>query len=87
VNWMGWFLHYPNIYHTLVDLCSFITSPITDKNLEAYRFSNEDTSSINSSPPPNETISDIVGPITRSGAKQLEKEMHSQVNANLVLNN
>jgi len=48
---------------------------------------NEDTSSINSSPPPNETISDIVGPITRSRAKQLEKEMHSQVNANLVLNN
>ena len=87
MNWTGWFLHYPNIYHTLVDLCSFITSPITDKNLEAYRFSNEDTSSINSSPPPNETISDIVGPITRSRAKQLEKEMHSQVNANLVLNN
>jgi hypothetical protein len=28
-----------------------------------------------------------VGPITRSKAKQLEKEMHSQVNANLVLNN
>ena len=28
-----------------------------------------------------------MGPITRSRAKQLEKEIHSQVNANLVVNN
>jgi hypothetical protein len=36
---------------------------------------------------PNETILDIAGPITRSTTKQLEKEIHSQVNANLMLNN
>jgi hypothetical protein len=48
---------------------------------------NEDIPNIHSSPPPNETASDIVGPITRSRAKQLEKEMNSQVNTNLVLNN
>jgi hypothetical protein len=30
---------------------------------------------------------DIGGPITRSRAKQLEKEIHSQVNANLMFNN
>jgi hypothetical protein len=48
---------------------------------------NENIPNIHSSPPPIETASDIVGPITRSRAKQLEKEMNSQVNANLVLNN
>jgi hypothetical protein len=48
---------------------------------------NDDNPSIHSSPPPYEITSDIVGPIARSRAKQWEKEMHSQVNANLVLNN
>jgi hypothetical protein len=38
---------------------------------------NEDIPSIHSSPHPNETASDIVGPITSSTAKQLQKEMHS----------
>jgi hypothetical protein len=46
---------------------------------------NEDIPSIHSSP--NETTLDIAGPITRSRAKQLEKEIHSQVNANLMFNN
>ena len=46
---------------------------------------NEDIPSIHSSP--NEATLDIAGPITRSRAKQLEKEIHSQVNANLMLNN
>ena len=46
---------------------------------------NEDIPSIHSSP--NETTFDIAGPITRSRAKQLEKEIHSWVNANLMLNN
>ena len=45
---------------------------------------NEDIPSIHSSP--SETTFDIAGPIT-SRAKQLEKEIHSQVNANLMLNN
>jgi hypothetical protein len=49
--------------------------------------SNGDIPSIHSSPHPNENAYDIVGPITRSTTKQLEKEMHSQVNTNLVLNN
>ncbi|GJM87567.1 hypothetical protein PR202_ga03534 [Eleusine coracana subsp. coracana] len=46
---------------------------------------NEDIPSIHSSP--NETTLYIAGPITRSRAKQLEKIIHSQVNANLMLNN
>jgi hypothetical protein len=46
---------------------------------------NEDIPSIHSSP--NETTLDIAGPITKSRAKQLEKEIHSQVNANLMFNN
>jgi hypothetical protein len=46
---------------------------------------NEDMPSIHSSS--NETPLDIAGPITRSRAKQLQKEIHSQVNANLMLNN
>ncbi|WVZ75954.1 hypothetical protein U9M48_023966, partial [Paspalum notatum var. saurae] len=46
---------------------------------------NEDIPSIHSSP--NETTLDIAGPITWSRAKQLEKEIHSQVNANLMFNN
>jgi hypothetical protein len=45
----------------------------------------EDIPSIHSSS--NETPLDISGPITRSRAKQLEKEIHSQVNANLMFNN
>ena len=47
--------------------------------------SNEDIPSIHSSS--NATPLDIAGPITRSRAKQLEKEIHSQVNANLMFNN
>jgi hypothetical protein len=35
----------------------------------------------------NETPLDIAGPITRSRAKQLQKEIHSQVNANRMFNN
>ena len=46
---------------------------------------NEDIPSIHSSP--NETTFDIASLITRSRAKQLEKEIHSQVNANLTFNN
>jgi hypothetical protein len=46
---------------------------------------NEDMPSIHSSS--NETPLDIAGPITRSRAKQLHKEIHSQVNANLMFNN
>jgi hypothetical protein len=48
-------------------------------------FYNEDMPSIHSSS--NETPLDIAGPITRSRAKQLQKEIHSQVNANLMFNN
>jgi hypothetical protein len=46
---------------------------------------NEDIPSIHSSP--NETKLDIAGTITRSRAKQLEKEIPSQVNAKLMFNN
>jgi hypothetical protein len=49
------------------------------------RPANEDMPSIHSSS--NETPLDIAGPITRSRATQLQKEIHSQVNANLMFNN
>ena len=49
------------------------------------RLFSEDIPSIHSSP--NETTLDIAGPITRSRTKQLEKDIHSEVNANLMLNN
>jgi len=44
----------------------------------------EDIPSIHSSLLPMRNTSEISGPITRSRAKLLEKEMHSQVNANLI---
>jgi hypothetical protein len=47
------------------------------------RAPNEDIPSIHSTP----NTLDIAGPITRSRPKQLEKEIHSQVNANLMINN
>ncbi|WVZ63794.1 LOW QUALITY PROTEIN: hypothetical protein U9M48_013399, partial [Paspalum notatum var. saurae] len=63
-----------------------------DSTLFTRKFDNDlfvcqiyDIPSILSSP--NETTLDIAGPITRSRAKQLEKEIHSQVNANLMFNN
>jgi hypothetical protein len=46
---------------------------------------NEDMPSIHSSS--NETPLVIAGPITRSRAEQLQKEIHSLVNANLMFNN
>ena len=46
---------------------------------------NEDMPSIHSSS--KEIPLDIAGPIRRSRAKQLQKEIHSQVNANLMFNN
>jgi hypothetical protein len=45
--------------------------------------SNEDIPSIHSTP----NTLDIAGQITRSRAKQLEKKIRSQVNANLMINN
>ena len=64
--------------------------PILHRVLCSYEMipnapNNEDIPSIHSSP--NETTLDIAGPIARSRAKQLEKEIRSQVNANLMFNN
>ena len=64
--------------------CETLTMPTTSQCGQQL---DEDIPSSHSSPPPNKRASDIVGPITRSRAKQLEKEIHSQVNANLVLTN
>ena len=49
----------------------------------------EDIPSIDTSPTSKQNAIDIVGPITRQRAKQLEKEINAQVNANLscVTNN
>ena len=64
--------------------------PILHRVLCSYEMipnapNNEDIPSIHSSP--NETTLDIAGPITRSRAKQLEKEIRSQVNSNLMFRN
>jgi hypothetical protein len=46
--------------------------------------SDEDIPSIDTSPIPKQNATDIIGPITGQRAKQLEKEMHAEVNANLA---
>ena len=47
--------------------------------------SDKDTPSTHSSSVPNKSASDIVRPITKSRAKQLGQQMHSSVNAKLML--
>lgn len=69
------------------DLCPFVGESESRMTPSQKGEADEDIPSSHSSPPPNKSASDIVGPITRSRAKQLEKEIHSQVNANLVLTN
>jgi hypothetical protein len=67
------------------DLLPFASKPESRTTPSQEGEANEDIPSIHSSP--NETTLDIASPITRSRAKQLEKEIHSQVNANLMFNN
>jgi len=67
------------------DLLPFVGEPELTMTPSQEGEANEDMPSIQSSS--NETPLDIAGPITRSRAKQLEKEIHSQVNANLMFNN
>jgi hypothetical protein len=47
----------------------------------------EDIASIDNNIIKNKDATNIVGPVTRMRAQQLEKEIHSQVNANLILIN
>jgi hypothetical protein len=47
----------------------------------------EDIPSIDNNIIKNKDATNIVGPVTQKRAKQLEKEIHSQVNANLILIN
>jgi hypothetical protein len=67
------------------DLLPFVGEPESRTTPSQEGEANEDMPSIHSSS--NETPLDIAGPITRSRAKQLQKEIHSQVNANLMFNN
>ncbi|XP_062230062.1 uncharacterized protein LOC133927630 [Phragmites australis] len=78
---------YSNVSTTfnVKDLLPFVGEPESRTTPSQEGEANEDIPSIHSSP--NETTFDIAGPITRSRAKQLEKEIHSPVNANLMLNN
>jgi len=78
---------YSNVSTTfnVKDLLPFPGEPESRTTPSQEGEANEDIPSIHSSP--NEATLDIAGPITRSRAKQLEKEIHSQVNANLMLNN
>ncbi|WVZ80683.1 hypothetical protein U9M48_028140 [Paspalum notatum var. saurae] len=67
---------YSNVSTTfnVKDLLPFAGKP--KSRMTPSQEGNEDIPSIHSSP--NETTLDIAGPITRSRAKQLEKEIHSQ---------
>ncbi|XP_066342526.1 uncharacterized protein [Miscanthus floridulus] len=78
---------YSNVSTTfnVKDLIPFVGEPEFRTTPSQEGEANEDIPSIYSSS--NETPLDIAGPITRSRAKQLEKEIHSQVNANLMFNN
>ncbi|XP_066354595.1 uncharacterized protein [Miscanthus floridulus] len=78
---------YSNVSTTfnVKDLLPFVGEPESRTTPSQEGEANEDIPSIHSSS--NETPLDIAGPITRSRAKQLEKEIHSQVNANLMFNN
>jgi hypothetical protein len=78
---------YSNVSTTfnVKDLLPFVGEPESRTTPSQEGEANEDMPSIHSSS--NETPLDITGPITRSRAKQLQKEIHSQVNANLMFNN
>jgi hypothetical protein len=78
---------YSNVSTTfnVKDLLPFVGEPESRTTPSQEGEANEDMPSIHSSS--NETPLDIAGPITRSRAKQLQKEIHSQVNANLMFNN
>ena len=78
---------YSNVSPTfnVKDLLPFVGEPESRTTPSQEGEADEDIPSIHSSS--NETPLDISGPITRSRAKQLEKEIHSQVNANLMFNN
>jgi hypothetical protein len=78
---------YSNVSTTfnVKDFLPFAGKPESRKTPSQEGEANEDIPSIHSSP--NETTLDIAGPIKRSRAKQLEKEIHSQVNANFMFNN
>jgi hypothetical protein len=52
-----------------------------------YQYYDEDIASIDNNIIKNKDATNIVGPVTRMRAQQLEKEIHSQVNANLILIN
>ncbi|WVZ63530.1 hypothetical protein U9M48_013154 [Paspalum notatum var. saurae] len=69
---------YSNVSTTfnVKDLLPFAGKPESRMTPSQEGEANEDIPSILSSP--NETTLDIAGPITRSRAKQLEKEIHSQ---------
>ena len=78
---------YSNVSTTfnVKDLLPFVGEPESRTTPSQEGEANEDIPSIHSSP--NEITLDIAGPITRSRTKQLEKDIHSEVNANLMLNN
>nr|XP_034591764.1 uncharacterized protein LOC117853544 [Setaria viridis] len=78
---------YSNVSTTfnVKDLLPFVGEPVSRTTPSQEGEANEDIPSIHSSS--HETPLDIAGPITRSRAKKLEKEIHSQVNANLMFNN
>jgi hypothetical protein len=74
-----------------VQLCSYPTAAVgchqATTVASRQQLSDEDIPSIDNNIIKNKDATNIVGPVTRKRAKQLEKEIHSQVNANLILIN
>ena len=69
------------------DLLSFVGEPESRATPSQEGEADEEIPSTHSSPPRNKSASEIVGPSTRSRAKQLEQQMLSLVNTNLILTN
>ena len=82
-------IEYSNVSATfnVKDLLPFVGEHESRTTPSQEGEADEDIPCIPSSILPTEISSKIVGPNTRSRAKQLEKEIHSQVNSNLSLLN
>jgi hypothetical protein len=80
---------YSNVSATfnVKDLLPFVGESESRTTPSQEREADEDTPSIDTKIIKNKNATNIDGPVTRMRAKQLEKEIYSQVNANLILIN
>jgi len=69
------------------DLLPFVGESESRTTLSQEGEADDDIPGIDNNIIKDKDATNIVGPVTRKRAKQLEKEIHSQVNANLILFN